>query len=245
MNGKTDKGPVFYVYEHWRPDRGVCFYVGKGHGRRAWSMRGRNRHHTAIVSKLTSVGMGVDVRIVISGISEQTAFSLEIDRIAMHPGLANKTPGGNGTHGWRLSDKVKERIRRSTAGRKLSEEHKAKVGAFFRGRKLSPEHVAKVSAANKGKRPSSQTLAAAAAVNRGRKASPGTVAKMSAARRGARLSPEHCAAIAAGQRGRPISDEQKAKLREAWKTRPPMTEETRKRLSEAATTDWAKRKAVA
>ena len=22
-------GPVFYVYEHWRPDLDVCFYVGK------------------------------------------------------------------------------------------------------------------------------------------------------------------------------------------------------------------------
>lgn len=21
---------TFYVYEHWRPDKGECFYVGKG-----------------------------------------------------------------------------------------------------------------------------------------------------------------------------------------------------------------------
>ena len=26
---------IFYVYEHWRPDKNVCFYVGKGKGKRA------------------------------------------------------------------------------------------------------------------------------------------------------------------------------------------------------------------
>ena len=25
----------YYVYEHWRPDKDVCFYVGKGKGGRA------------------------------------------------------------------------------------------------------------------------------------------------------------------------------------------------------------------
>ena len=49
MNGK------FYVYEHWRPDRGECFYVGKGHGRRAYDMRrGRNRWHKFMQEKLVS-----------------------------------------------------------------------------------------------------------------------------------------------------------------------------------------------
>jgi hypothetical protein len=31
----------FYVYEHWRPDKDVCFYVGKGHGRRAYKTAGK------------------------------------------------------------------------------------------------------------------------------------------------------------------------------------------------------------
>ena len=38
----------FYVYEHWRPDRDECFYVGKGKGGRANVMYGRNRHHEAV-----------------------------------------------------------------------------------------------------------------------------------------------------------------------------------------------------
>jgi hypothetical protein len=27
---------AFYVYEHWRPDVDLPFYVGKGKGGRAW-----------------------------------------------------------------------------------------------------------------------------------------------------------------------------------------------------------------
>ena len=31
----------FYVYEHWRRDTRVCFYVGKGSGPRAYVMRAK------------------------------------------------------------------------------------------------------------------------------------------------------------------------------------------------------------
>ena len=31
LKKKTNNGlEIFYVYEHWRPDKSVCFYVGKG-----------------------------------------------------------------------------------------------------------------------------------------------------------------------------------------------------------------------
>ena len=237
---------VFYVYEHWRPDTGVCFYVGKGKARRAWSMRDRNNHHMSVISKLTSMGLSVDVRIVLHDVSEKTAFMVEIDRIAMYPKgqLVNKTPGGTGISGWKLSKEQKTHLSKIAKGRKLSEEHKAKVGAFFRGRKLKPEHVAKMRDRMKGRRPADSTLAAARASRLGKKMSPETLAKMSASRLGKKLSSEHRAAISAGQKGRPISDEQKIKMRLAWKTRPPMTEETRRKLSESAKLDWAKRKAI-
>lgn len=47
----------FYVYEHWRPDKDICFYVGKGKGRRANVMYGRGSHHERIQAKLKRLGM--------------------------------------------------------------------------------------------------------------------------------------------------------------------------------------------
>ena len=94
---------VFYVYEHWRPDRDECFYVGKGKGGRAYKMRDRNLHHRAIVKKLSDLGMMVEVRMVASGIAESEAFRIEQERIAFWRAagidLANKTNGGEGTSG--------------------------------------------------------------------------------------------------------------------------------------------------
>ena len=90
----------FYIYEHWRPDRDECFYVGKGHGVRANWLRGRNQHHRAIQAKLSRLGMAVEVRMVRTGLSEDEAFTLEIERIAFWRNagvdLANITNGGRG-----------------------------------------------------------------------------------------------------------------------------------------------------
>ena len=57
---------MFYVYEHWRTDRDECFYVGKGHGRRAYDMKRRNKYHQAIVSKILRTGFAVEIKIVAS-----------------------------------------------------------------------------------------------------------------------------------------------------------------------------------
>ncbi len=94
---------MFYVYEHWRPDRDECFYVGKGMGGRANKMRDRNLHHRAIAKKLSTMGMAVEVRMVATGLDEETAFEIEMERIAFWRAagidLANKTNGGEGTSG--------------------------------------------------------------------------------------------------------------------------------------------------
>src|SRR5258706_14477107 len=75
---------VFYVYEHWRPDKDICFYVGKGHGRRAYRLdRGeRNIHYNRVAKKLATLGMYIEVRLVAFGLNEVEAFSLERERIA-------------------------------------------------------------------------------------------------------------------------------------------------------------------
>jgi hypothetical protein len=94
---------LFYVYEHWRTDRDECFYVGKGKGNRAYNLKSRNKHHKAIMAKLSREGFAMEVRIVQSGLSEQDAFLLEIERINFWResgvDLANMTNGGEGASG--------------------------------------------------------------------------------------------------------------------------------------------------
>lgn len=58
-----------YVYEHWRPDSGTCFYVGKGRGKRARD-NSRNQYHANIVAKLKRLGLRPEARIIASGLSD-------------------------------------------------------------------------------------------------------------------------------------------------------------------------------
>jgi hypothetical protein len=115
-------GGRFYVYEHWRLDRDECFYVGKGKGGRAYSMKNRNRHHQAIVAKLGRIGSAFEVKIVASGLLEETAFMLERERIAFWRAsgvdLTNMTNGGDGVRG--LSQEVKDKIAFANVGNKYN-----------------------------------------------------------------------------------------------------------------------------
>jgi hypothetical protein len=181
---------VFYVYEHWRPDTGVCFYVGKGKNKRAWDMKSmRNRHHMAITSKLTSLGMCVDVRIVIDKIFEETAFNLEIDRIALYgiENLTNMTAGGDGLKN--PSQETREKISKSQKarfarpgefeklssqrkGRVTSEETKRKLSLVFKGRKHSSETKEKMRECAKVRGVSEVTRAAQKVAVTGKKRAP-------------------------------------------------------------------------
>ena len=65
----------FYVYEHWRPDINMPFYVGKGSGNRAFRLKkNRNRHFRNIVSKLEKQGLCVEIKMVSANLSEATGF---------------------------------------------------------------------------------------------------------------------------------------------------------------------------
>lgn len=154
---------VFYVYEHWRPDKNVCFYVGKGKNKRAWDMKNmRNRHHQAVVSKLTAMGLAVDVRVIIENISNETAIALEIDRIAFYgmENLTNLTSGGDGMVNPTPETRAKisasqkarfqrpdemEKVFQRNRNRMVSDETRHKLSIAGKNRKLSDEHKKKLS----------------------------------------------------------------------------------------------------
>lgn len=143
----------FLVYEHWRPDTGVCFYVGKGKLRRARSFEARNNLHGKVVAKLRRAGAAPEVRIVQDNLTASEAFYLEIKRIAYWRGagvkIANFTDGGDGTIGWRHTEAAKEKMRARALGRKMPEEQRQRLIIDLTGRKHSVETRAKQSASAK------------------------------------------------------------------------------------------------
>jgi hypothetical protein len=235
----------FYVYEHWRPDTNVCFYIGKGKGRRAheFAQNQRSKHHFRITDKLSRMGLIVEVRFISENLLEIDALRLEGERIrhwrALGVQLCNATEGGEGPG----------------SGYKHTIESRAKIGAAHRGRK--------------GKIPSAKTRALWSVQRKGNKSRRGqefseeTRSRMSAASKGKPKSPEHrakirlaalnrssehIAKIAEGLararsegKGKPFqgkthSAETKAKMSKAQKGRP-KSPEHRAKLS-AATQAW-------
>lgn len=178
---------IFYVYEHWRPDTGACFYVGKGKSKRAHKMSGRSDFHQKIINKLLRMGMCVEVKIFASGLTEEEAFQIEISRIShwrkLGIQLANRTNGGDGVSGLKMSDEAKEKMRDAKLGKP------GKSGTS--GMKFSDETRAKMSAAAKGKSKSSEHAKKVGLKHRGKIVSPETRAKMSAAKKGKKLSSDH------------------------------------------------------
>lgn len=149
----------FYIYIHRKPD-GTPFYVGKGHGKRAYNCRDRNPHHTAILKKY---GDAVQIEIIHAD-SEEHAFQMEREHIAMYREqgyrLANLTDGGEGHLGYKKSEKekqivsaslkqfyateegkrVNEHLNKHRTGRKNTEETKKKMSQAHTGKKQSFEH---------------------------------------------------------------------------------------------------------
>jgi len=125
------KETMFYTYAHYKPDNSV-FYIGKGHGRRAWAHDNRNQHWRNIVAKHGAH----KVEVLAHWSTEEEAFVHEKFLIAcfrdMGFVLANVTSGGEGPSGYKhtLETKIK-----------LSEHHKILHNL--------PEQKAKNSARNK------------------------------------------------------------------------------------------------
>lgn len=207
----------FCVYEHWRPDKNVCFYVGKGTRKRALLIsRKENQRHLRIVAKLQRMGLSVEVRIFADDLSDTEAFRLEIARIAelraAGADLANVTNGGEGAAGAVRSEKFKAHLSRVLKGRRkarvgpLSDGHKRAISEGLKGRAVSEETRAKLSAAQKGK-PRPELI--------GRRHSPEAIERM----RNRVFTEEHRSKISAAKRGVPKSPEHREKLSDALRGR--------------------------
>ena len=225
-------GGVFYVYEHWRPDKNEPFYVGKGKGSRSRYVPRGNRHHQFVLKKLERLGLKTEVLIVADNLAEEDAFNLEIRRIAfwrkLDVKLTNASDGGEGPSGF-----------------KHSEETKAKVSAAGRGRIFSKERRANISAANKGKKRGPQSeehRAAISAGNKGKKFSKAVRQKISAAHLGKNQGPhtaEHRAKIGDALRGRKDSPKVRAAKKRAAQLRPPLSRSARKKISKTVAQLWS------
>jgi len=151
----------FYVYEHWRPDLDLPFYVGKGSGERFDPNRTRNKHHSNIKNKLKKLGMCVEVRMVASGLSEGDALRLEIERIAFwkerNVELSNKTAGGDGLKN--PPEDVLEKMRAASKKRWELPSEREKASVATKLAMSDPKLRKKISNSLTGKKASAETRA--------------------------------------------------------------------------------------
>lgn len=210
----------FYVYEHWRPDLNVCFYVGKGQGKRAWYFhRKRNTHYIGIANKLTDLGLKIEVRMVATGMSEDAAYEFEKSRIAFWSNagvkLANQSPGGRG----------------GMSGLNRSAESRKKQSKTIRSRPTPPPRPEALIAYTK----SPKGKAFLSTVHTGRKRPPETGQRIRAAHKALWSDPnyrEKQIAVMAKNRPAQVSEETRAKMRAA------KTPEARKKISDAVKKQW-------
>lgn len=185
----------FYVYEHWRPDKNICFYVGLGSGRRCNVMYGRDRQHKRIQLKLERRGQCVEIRIIAQDLDRSEAVTREIERISywrsLNIELVNRTAGGDGS----LSpcDATRELMRQRKLGRKLTDEHKSKIAAKSRERAKDPEYIARLTAAFKVAANTPEAKERARKHFKALVRTPEHCAKISASKTGLKASPEHAA----------------------------------------------------
>lgn len=213
----------YYVYFHINTTKNKIFYVGKGHGKRAFVKNNRSEYWKNIVKKY-----GYSVIIVEEGLTESEAFDREkfyIEVIGRN-NLCNLTNGGEGCSGVIFSDERKKNISEKLKGKIVSEETKIKLSLSSIGRRLSDETKIKISNTKKGVKngpPSEVTKKKISKSNTGKKHSEETKNKLSAYFKG-NPSP---------LKGRQMGDESRKKMSDSAKKRKrtPMTEETKRKIS--------------
>ena len=147
MNSKT-----VYLHQTKEPTPRV-FYVGCGNEDRPYRFGNRSKEWNDIHSQY-----GTEVMIFASDLSQDDAFKLEIELIE-HFGrqsigegfLVNRSTGGQGSKGVKLSEEHKAKLLESLKGKKHSAETKSKMSESQKGKKHSAETKSKISESQKGK----------------------------------------------------------------------------------------------
>jgi hypothetical protein len=198
---------MFYTYAHFKPDNSV-FYIGKGHGRRAWSTKGRNIHWRRIVAKYGDHR----VQILAQWKTEQEAFEHEKFLIAcfrdMGFVLANITLGGEGATGLVHTEEVKRKISLINKGRKPTPEQVEKIRLKSLNRKHSEQTKQYLSKINKERVLTADQKQRIRNAHLGKSLSEETKRKISLAHLGKTMSDEHRAIISATHKGKKQSSEQ-------------------------------------
>lgn len=80
------KGDKYYVYSH--EHNGVCFYIGKGKGHRAWD-KGNSDRNSLWIDYVSSIGVNYEIKIIAADLSENDAYSIEATLIKSRLPICN------------------------------------------------------------------------------------------------------------------------------------------------------------
>jgi hypothetical protein len=109
---------LFHLYEHWRTDKNVPFYIGKGNDERVSHIVRDNNRHKTICNFLKKTGHKVVQIIVFSSEIEQEILDAEVADIAAYREagikICNKTDGGDGVSGYRHTEEARLKISKNS-----------------------------------------------------------------------------------------------------------------------------------
>lgn len=132
-----DLRPIYYVYRYIRLDTNTPFYCGKGFGKRATAFKQHSKKCQAIIAHA-----GVEVEYIMENMPEKESFAKEMEFIKLYKSYgwceANETLGGEGSSGFKHSQKAKDKISKANTGRKHSPETRAQMCRDRKGRKGTP-----------------------------------------------------------------------------------------------------------
>ena len=139
----------YYTYAYLRKDR-TPYYIGKGHGERAFRKSGRRCPRPKDKSRILFLK---------TGLTQDEANKHEVYMISVFGRkdkgtgiLRNLTDGGEGTSGNKRSEEFCKRMSEVHSGKTISQAHKKRLREAHTGRKHTEEHKRKVSEALRGKK---------------------------------------------------------------------------------------------